>query len=85
MTEDEIQAFAQCYLKMAKLGQRMNQLVQVGEPLEEVERKFHEKAAELIQASPLTEQRYLEIAKRTETNPNLRKRIEQALHAEVNG
>lgn len=85
MTQDEVQAFAQCHLKIANLGQRMNQRVQAGEPPEEVERKFHEKAAELIQASPLTEQRYLEIAERTETNPDLRQRIEQALRAEVNG
>lgn len=85
VTDEEVEAFAACHVELTQLGQRMNARVQQGEEPEVIKQEFEAEATDVVRKSDLSEERYMEIGQLTQSNPQLRQRIEQALEQVISG
>lgn len=85
VTDQEVQHFAEVYTESRSVRQEYSEKFQNAENQEEaqaIQQEMNDEMMEIIEASPLTPQRYQEIASATAQNDQLRQRILDELNGQ---
>lgn len=85
VTSAEIEFFAECHIRLVELGQEMQVRLADGESNEVLNEEFQTRTHKIINDSPLSEERYVEIAQLTQVDPGVRQRVEHALDEILRG
>jgi hypothetical protein len=83
VSEDEIEEFSKVQANMLRLQQQFAQRVESGEDPGTVRSELDRKAKKLVQESDLTQQRYKQIGRRVQNDPQLRSKVKAQMKSQM--
>lgn len=83
VSDDEITAFADVQVEVLQLTEKAQERAQAGESPDALRAELEEEAAQVIEASPLTMNRFQEIILLAQRDPALRQQLEASVRAKV--